>query len=295
MSFDTLKKHTIDIQKFPKPIVCSQKYTQPTQSIITLLQPFFDHTTGQHLSAGTRFVEYTQKKSSHVVFVYVFDPIKYHFNLIQIPKTACLRNTPRNKNESIDLFMRILKLWAHQSAPYVIPYVLGGCSFIHTYPAYQFSLKQSVGHDHKKGNAFIYNTAPSTVASGFDCSGIILRAAQMARIPYFCKNTSAIAAKLKPLANNDRLQNGDLIWIPGHVIIVADTKKNTIIEARGYDQGYGKVHEIPIEEQFKHIKTFQNLVDAYRHKKPLVRLNRNGAVVQTIANYKLFKLSSVWD
>ncbi len=294
ISYDELKKHNVPMQNFPQPIERTKKNKPQTQSIVTLTQPFFDRTTGKHLSAGTRFVESAPSKSS-LASVYVFDPIHYRFNTIRIPKKICIFNTPQDKNKRIDLFVRILKSWAHQPAPYVIPYVLGGCSFIHTYPAHKFSITQSVGNDNKKGTAYAYNTSPSTRASGFDCSGIILRAAHMAGIPYFCKNTSAIAATLKPLSAGEQLHNGDLILIPGHVIIVADMQKNTIIEARGYDQGYGKVHEIPIKEQFKNIYTFQQLVDAYTNKKPLVRLNKNGGIVQTITNYKLFKLASVWD
>ena len=233
-------------------------------------------------------------KSFHAVSVYVFDPVHYRFNIIRIPKKFLLLTTPRTKKEQIDLFVRILKSWAHQPAPYVIPYVLGGCSFINTYPTYQFELKQVIGNNNTKGKAYSYNNA-ATQANGFDCSGIILRAAQMAGIPYFCKNTSAINTTLKSLSHNEQLHNGDLLLIPGHVIVAADTHKNTIIEARGYDHGYGKVHEIPLIEQFQNMHTFQQLVDAYRNKKPLIRLNKNGNVVQTIANYKLLKLASIWD
>jgi hypothetical protein len=292
-SYDTLKKHNVPMQNFPHQISRTEKYTNSPQSIVTLKQPFFDRTTNRYLSAGTRFMQ-APSQSSHLISVYVFDPVHYRFNTIRIPKKFLLLNTPRTKKEHIDLFVRILKSWAHQPTPYIIPYVLGGCSFIDTYPKYHFSLKETVGNDNTKGKAFTYNNTV-TQAHGFDCSGIILRAAQMAGIPYFCKNTTAIAATLKPLSSNDKLQNGDLILIPGHVIVVADTQKNTIIEARGYDQGYGKVHEIPLREQFQNIHTFQQLVDAYRNKKPLIRLNRKGNVVQTISNYQLLKLASVWD
>lgn len=291
-SYDTLKKHNVPIENFPHPISRTEQYINSPQSVVTLKQPFFDRTTGQHLSAGTRFIQ-APSKSSHSVSVYIFDPMHYRFNTLRIPKKFLLPNTPRTKKERIDLFVRILQSWAHQPAPYVIPYVLGGCSFIETYPTYKFSLKETVGNDNTKGKAYTYHNA--TQAHGFDCSGIILRAAQMAGIPYFCKNTSAIGATLKPLSNNEKLQNGDLILIPGHVIVIADTQKNTIIEARGYDQGYGKVHEIPLKEQFQNMHTFCDLVDAYRNKKPLIRLNRSGNVVQTIKNYQLLKLASAWD
>jgi len=294
MPFDTLKKHEVAMQNFPGPITRAHNSMQTKQSIVTLKQPFFNRATGQHFSAGTRFVVCDSKKSSKVVSAYLFDPSTYRFNVIRIPKQLCILNTPQDKNKCIELFVRILHSWAHCKVPYVIPYVLGGCSFVDTYPANQFSLKPAIGNSNTQANAYSYNAIPAAITSGFDCSGIILRAAHMAGIPYFCKNTSAIAANLQPLSAHDTLQNGDLIWIPGHVMVVADTHKNTIIEARGYDHGYGKVHEIPIGEQFKGIKTFRNLIEVYNAKKPLMRLNKNGNVVKTIPNYKLFKLASVW-
>ena len=295
MPFDVLKKHAVTMEHFPEPISRIQNSANITQSIITLKQPFFNRATGQHLSAGTRFVVCDSKKSSKAIAVHVFDPTTYRFNTIHIPKHFCILNTPQDKNRCIELFVQILQSWAHQKKPSVIPYVLGGCSFIDTYPAYQFSRKPALGQDNTQGTAYTYKTASNTIAHGFDCSGIILRAAHIAGIPYFCKNTGAITATLKPLSTRDTLHNGDLILIPGHVMIVADTQKNTIIEARGYEHGYGKVHEIPIQEQFQHIKTFQDLVDAYHAKKPLIRLNKNGTIVKTITNYTLFKLASVWD
>lgn len=293
--YDTLKKHGVSMQNFPEPIALTNDHIPQNHKTITLIQPFFDPITKQHLSAGTRLVLSHGKKLSQSILAYIFDPLRYHFIKTRIPKKICILNTPRDKKECIDLFIRILKSWAHQPEPYAIPYVFGGCSSIHTYPEYRFSQTPAVAHNNTTKNAYGYNTTPSVVASGFDCSGIILRAAQMAGIPYCCKNTSAIAAKLKPLSNSNQLHDGDLLLIPGHVMIMADAKKNTMIEARGYDHGYGKVHEIPLKEQFKDIQTYQNLVDAYRQKKPLVRLNKSGDVVQTIKNYTLFTLASAWD
>ncbi len=60
--------------------------------------------------------------------------------------------------------------------------------------------------------------------SGFDCAGIISRAAQMCGIPYYFKNTYTLAHYLKSLSIDTHLQEGDLIWIPGHVMIVSDLK-----------------------------------------------------------------------
>jgi hypothetical protein len=74
-------------------------------------------------------------------------------------------------------------------------------------------------------------------------------------------------------------------------MMVADTKKNTLIEARGYPHGYGKVHEISVSEQFKNIHTFSDLLNAFRMKKPLQRLDRSGTVTDTISSFKILPLA----
>src|SRR5205814_4688733 len=107
--------------------------------------------------------------------------------------------------------------------------------------------------------------------NGFDCSGVILRAAQIAGIPYFCKNTTTIAQCLTPLKSEQQLREGDLILIKGHVMIVSDITKNLLIEARSYGHGYGKLHEISIDQVFEGIETYKDLCDAYYEKKVVKR------------------------
>ena len=121
---------------------------------------------------------------------------------------------------------------------------------------------------------------------------MIARAAQMCEIPYFCKNTTTIERCLTPLSKDNKPIPGDIIWIPGHVMVIADLANNTLIEARGYKHGYGKVHEIPLNEEFKGINTYHDLINAYHNNKAIIRLDRNGNEQETIINLKLLQLTN---
>ena len=91
-------------------------------------------------------------------------------------------------------------------------------------------------------------------------------------------------------SNKKHLQEGDIIWIRGHVMIVGSLKDNTLIEARGYNHGYGKVQEIPLHTVFKYIKTFAQLFVHQQNKLPFFRMNSRGKVVQTIHELKILRL-----
>jgi len=128
--------------------------------------------------------------------------------------------------------------------------------------------------------------------TGLDCSGMIARAAQICGIPYFYKNTTIIERFLTPLAKGNKPIPGDIIWIPGHVMVVADFINNTLIEVRGYKHGYSKIHEIPLNEEFKGINTYHDLTNAYHNNKAIIRLDSSGNERETITSLKLLQLTS---
>ena len=117
----------------------------------------------------------------------------------------------------------------------------------------------------------------------------------MSGIPYFLKNTTTLERVLKPLTPEETLREGDLIKITGHVMVVADLENNTLIEARGYQDGYGKVHEIALPLVFKGINSYQDLLDAYYAKKTLIRLNSDGKESQIFPTFNLLRLESAWQ
>ena len=99
---------------------------------------------------------------------------------------------------------------------------------------------------------------------------------------------------LKPLASHEHLQTGDIIWFSGHIMIISNAEKNIIIEARGYDHGWGKIHEAPLQVIFKNIVSTTDLEQAFRNQTPLERLHKDGTTAQTITNFKLLKLKTIW-
>jgi hypothetical protein len=135
---------------------------------------------------------------------------------------------------------------------------------------------------------FSYNQLP-----GFDCAGLILRAAQCCGIPFFFKNSTTIAHYMRPLQPNETIEEGDILWIYGHVMVVADIRRNTIVEARSHYHGFGKVHEIPLHQEFKGMNTFEDLRKAFFNKQGLERLDASGNVVQKITQFKILKFSSL--
>lgn len=60
---------------------------------------------------------------------------------------------------------------------------------------------------------------------GYDCSGLVLRAVQLAGIRYFCTNTTTARLALQDLLAHEALEVGDLILIYGRVMIVSDPEK----------------------------------------------------------------------
>lgn len=293
---DTSKSRDLS-SRLPAPI-SHQKQSQfkkYASRCVTLLAPFHDPVTGQSFSAGTRFALSSTHtpRSAQDYEVYVYDPEKKDFVLTTIPVSLVVLQRRRTHQEAVQLFVRIVRAWAHLEQG-VIPYVWGGCSVVHADP--QDTLQeQTGGGDSRRARYFVrpgYDYVPKT---GLDCSGLILRAAQIAGLPYYFKNTTTLESNLKPLAANQALANGDLMFFPGHVVVITDVDNNLCVEARGYASGYGKVQEISVDKLFSETKNFDDLVKAYQDKKPLTLLAQSGERYAQIPFVKLLKLTSVWD
>ena len=239
-------------------------------SQITLIRPF--RYKNLIFSAGTNFVVQVETKNSYKVFI--LNTKTKDFDLVDIPKNYTFEPSDNKIND----FIRILKSWTNRKK--VIPYVWGGTSFCKIYKK------------HKNASEFHkFLSKNETIKSGMDCAGLILRAAQIAGIPYFYKNTTTLAANLPKIKKIDSIKNGDLIFFPGHVIIISDIDKNLCIEARGYNHGYGIVQEIPLNQLFRNINNFDELRDAYFKHQTLERLNSEGIVIQNIKNFQILKFN----
>lgn len=277
--FWTLKKNIVPLaniheqDKLPDMIDWRTPKNNQKRTAI-LKQPFRDAKTNTTYSAGTRFVIQTHDDAQYTV--YVFNTKTRDWDIIHIPLNVCVVHTD-NKRED---FLTLVRFYAHLKNGF-IPYVWGGGSFCYTLqkPFYKKTKLQRIFYPEKR-----------SVKCGFDCSSLILRAAQMAGIAYFCRNTATLHKDLNEIKELTELHNGDLIFFPTHVIIVSDIDKNLCIEARGYKDGFGKIQELPLNKLFQGINTYKDLFDHYKKKMPLKRLDAQGKHCLTISNFKLLKL-----
>jgi len=293
-----LEQKDIDIELFPAPVTFFEPTSITHPSILTLASPWHDAGTNHTYSTGTRFLkvsnpqESEERVESDGTMAYIFDAEKNVFNTTPIPSTYCI-DTPAESDKKIALFIRVLKKWANQDTG-CIPYVWGGCSMIAT--AQEPFIEKNISLHGKPCTYFEIKDFTITPKTGFDCSNLILRAAQLCGIPFFYKNSITMATHLKKIHHDQQLNEGDIIWIPGHVLVVADLKKNTAIEARGYkNKGYGKIQEIELKKLFKGVRTFDDLARLYHDKIPLERLGSDGLVVETVAHFKLLSLASCME
>ena len=291
-----------------------------TPSVICLHMPYYDPITNQTFSAGTRFVcahpqefdsinVHTQELTHHNLPVLVYDRQLEKTRVITIPDCYWIKEKRRTKQQQRIVCIKILKNWAHltrdihfetsenfpeYSNTSYVPYVIGGASISTFITKNTFSLTPST-HTHQKSRYYTRHTntcSPEYPLTGSDCTHLVLRAAQLAGIPFTAGNSLAQLQELKKFSDLDNPEPGDLIYWKGHVAIISDTTKNLLIEARSYQDGYGVILEIPYNQELKDIFTTNDLVRAYHDKKEITRLHKSGKKCQTIHKIMLLKLLS---
>jgi hypothetical protein len=284
MPLRDVAKKGIPLHVFPQPLTCNKdRFERALHNTVSLTQPFFDPQTKTTYSAGTRFVIKSARRNQ--VVVSFFDRRTNSLRTCALPKNICLIHQQENNQNRLRAFVDVVKTWAHLN-PGFVPYVWGGCSVGSLCKKEQFVQENGI---------FTRGELPSNKPQpGLDCAGLIARAAHLAGIPYFYKNSLTIAKHLAPLNKKEMVSEGDIIWIPGHVMVVSSLKDNLLVEARHYSHGYGKVHEIPLGDQFKNINSYEQLTAHFFNKKPLQRLDKAGKVVQVLPDFKILKLASVW-
>ncbi len=300
-TFWTLKKNLIllsDLKKrvplphIPPPVSMYKAPADYNKDVLTLIEPWYYEKTKKWYAAGTRFARYRNEDTQETYAVYLIDTDRLKQERVSIPKSRALVSYPRGKQNTVALFLRLLRRWAHPGKG-IIPYVYGGCGYMKRYKDGGFSR----AHGRKRGYqvAFWQRTGiGERPCAGFDCSELILCAAQICGMPYYCKNTRTLMERLRPLAKGEALEEGDLVWYEGHVMIVSDLKKNLLIEAVGYEVGYGKVHEIEVKRVIRGIRNFNGLVRAHHTRHSLMRLDSKGRPSRRIRRLKILKLKSLW-
>lgn len=287
--------NTIPLNHIPDPISFTDNNAALNHTdVVTLQEPYYCTPLKMYFSVGTRFVRVptTKKKQTSTIEVYVINYKTMREHQIKIPRKKCISTDLAQTNENrIANCVNLLKQWTCTKSG-CIPYVWGGTSF--TRPTHG-SFKEITQKTNNSDYSFYqYEKDTTSPKNGFDCSGLILRAAQICGIPYFCKNTATIPHCLKPLLPEQQLTAGDLILVRGHVMVVSDLQHNLLIEARSYAHGYGKLQEIPINQVFEGIETYKDLCDAYFNKKVIKRKDKQEKVRDTFANVQLLSMASAW-
>jgi len=253
----------------PSPIQFKAPYKTQKQTIVTLLFPFEDKKGKRTFSAGTRFVRAKKEiQNQKFVFVYALDSI------LKIPRQLCLIEKPGTQKNKRKQLVSLLRKWANCKNGF-IPYVWGGCSFTHPYSNKMIRSSIMVLQSGRKVSVFWKNSRKKT-ATGLDCAGAVMRAAQIFGLPYFFKNSVTALKNLKKVTSYDKLQDGDLMHISGHLMIVSDKKRNKLIEARSHWHGFGKFHETTLENVFRGITNYQQLCAASKKGTVLQRIDRTG-------------------
>jgi hypothetical protein len=268
----------------PSPL---DAYSQPiaNSTIATLTYVWHNPVDNKVYSPGTRFVRSSgdTKNEYEVFFVH---HKKNTLHQVLIPKNRLTINKYTSLQKKLRLMVKLINAWLDTEN--IIPYVWGGNSI--GVPI-QGSFEQKTNDNLGQGYTGWFWPQQKTPI-GCDCSGLITLAAQIFEIPYFCSNTTTIATSLPTINETDTPVAGNLLWIPGHVIILSNAKKHEIIESTGYRSGYGKVVRLALSERFKDISTYKELKNHWREKKPLQIIDVHGTITHTIENYKIVQIST---
>ncbi len=275
-----------DYRSIPEPISLTMDPAYQSYQVLTLVVPWQDKETGIRYSAGTRFVRASMLDNEQGYGIYMRDGETYKIRTALVERDYALVEYPVDAQQARHLFVEILRRWA-SSAPKKIPYVWGGCSYCDTY-----AVGDVVRMDQGRGTCWECPGA-QVPHCGFDCSGLVLRAAQIVGLPYYLKNTTTLGLYLQDLLDNDPLQEGDLILMPGHVVIVGDVERNELIEAAGYGAGFGAVHIISLAERIAPIKDYAHLRAVLKDTTSVLRYkNSQGTLGREIPFLRLLKLIS---
>ncbi len=257
------------------------------KNVVTLTYPYTYK--GTTYSAGTRFVIDSDQKEKDTISVKIYDPSTQKFTTVAIP-SFYLHNKKLTTHESKrTLFLSLLESWI-ESGTDCFPYVLGGASITARH-VHDEKIATRIVNTKETDKLFYYRPLyTQNLPMGIDCSHLITRAAHIAQIPLFAQNTSTFVKICVPIARDYTLKNGDLIVWKGHCCIIADIKNNMAIEARGYASGYGKIQKIPLKSLFKNVQTYKELLKKYFMHQPLLRIDKDGKVIQKIDNFLISPL-----
>lgn len=284
-SFWMLRKNIRHLADLHESLHCiPEPFRGSDRHILTLMLPWQDIATTTIYSAGTRFIREETLDTEESYGVIFLDVSECRPRTALINKMLAITDYPTTSTEAKKLFVAILKRWTTLGT---IPYVWGGCSFTRTTPE-DFGFVRSL----REGAHIAYWDRPNTdhPRSGFDCSGLILRAAQIAGIPYFFKNTTTLSQNLQEIPLLEQLEEGDLILMKGHVMIISSLDFHTCIDTLGYSSGYAKLVERHLSEVFEDVATYEELRQRASRSTPLNMKNKQGQTMKSIQELCFFRI-----
>lgn len=273
------------IKYIPAPCEMSKFFSK----ILVLVLPWKDAATGMQFSAGTRFVRAMKhdRENLYAVRYINFDTMKPVSAFI--PKDRCVIVQDQSAQQKRTAMISMIRSWINHAAPRIIPYVLGGSSYLAGVENTKPYLKEQSILGQK---AAVYKRKETHKPCwGLDCSELIWRAAQIVGIRYPWKSSLMVERFLKPLGAKQQVEVGDVIWVPGHVMLVSDVVHNKLIESVGYKSGFGKVHEIALKDRIQNCDSYAKLVRLMRAQRPIVFIGENGSTcTDEPYKFKILKL-----
>ncbi len=276
-------------QSIPEPLSFKTKNSeQVNKGVVVLSEPYYAPTLDTTFSVGTRFVKVQRRNRAAIIRVYAYDVQEDALTILSIPKDMCVEPAKLSAKAKKSLFVQLLRTWAQYDNGY-IPYVWGGCSYIQRCECkpIEHRKKSASGYEYGFWDVYDAQTGP---CAGFDSSGLVIRAAQLCGIDYFCKNTITAFRTVRSTRLPDTLKEGDILWVPGGLLIVSDIKNNKVITCFGYAAGYGKVQELSLHELFYGIDTFDELLRVVKRGYRLQLLKADGSLSRTISSLKIVPL-----
>ena len=286
-------------QYIPTPLVCTLIYdpkthrsysnwnkdSAPSKRHIVLTAPWYNESTNITYSVGTRFVRNSAKDSDSLFAIYIIDWRTGTPILSFVPQTKAWVEDQDTTQAGQARLVGLIRSWLSETK--TVPYVWGGSSlttYCNNTPASLITY-----HDTQQW----YRQDAKPPFSGFDCSELIWRSAQICGLPYPCKTSSLIPHCLARVTSPTAVEVGDIVWYPGHVMIVSNLDQHKIIEVRGYSSGYGKLHEIPLSSIFTDIPDFDTLISYSMHNRPCTVRAQDGTTRQ-VSPCRMYRLSSLW-
>lgn len=202
-----------------------------------------------------------------------------------VPKSSALVEKScdlcQSRKLMVSTLKKLLATLQAQNKDAVIPYIWGGSSFITPHQADDFALIDGCWQRTEKANVDY---------TGYDCSELVLRFAQIAGLAFPYKTSSFMEKNLQPLADTDIIEPGDIIWVPSHVMIVSDVEHNELIEAAGYSRGHGCVHAINLEDCFVGISDYEELRALHKEQSTVTFKAKDGQPFGNPRPVKILKL-----